>query len=211
MVRTEVAGFGDLSAVVVERYDRATLPSGARVRIHQEDLCQSLGLHPSLKYQAEGGPRPAEVATLFRQVMPAAVAERGVALRPGPAVELGDRRHRRPRQELLAAARAQQVRFAPLYDVASALPYGHERDLRMAMKLGDDYRLHVQRPSTWAALGRPRLPADDLRAEAHCLAVATPGAMAKAAGEVEHLGSDLVPRLVDAVTARAGRCAAAAG
>ena len=29
-----------------------------------------------------------------------------VALRPGPAVELGDRRHRRPRQELLAAARA---------------------------------------------------------------------------------------------------------
>ena len=35
--------------------------------------------------------------------------------------------------------------------------------------------------------------------------------MAKAAGEIEHLGNDLVPRLVDAVTGRAGRCAAAAG
>jgi hypothetical protein len=34
-----------------------------------------------------------------------------------------------------------QVRLAPLYDIASALPYGmHERKLRFAMKLGGDYR-----------------------------------------------------------------------
>jgi serine/threonine-protein kinase HipA len=31
------------------------------------------------------------------------------------------------------------VRLAPLYDIASALPYGvHERKLRLAMKLGGD-------------------------------------------------------------------------
>ena len=33
-----------------------------------------------------------------------------------------------------------QVRLAPLYDIASALPYGtHERKLRFAMKIGGDY------------------------------------------------------------------------
>ena len=213
VVRTEVADFGDLRAVVVERYDRAGLPSGEPVRVHQEDVCQSLGLHPSLKYQAEGGPRPSDVASLFRRVMPAAVAERAV-WRFAQAlawnwVIAGTDAHAKNYSLLLGRG---QVRFAPLYDIASALPYGHERDLRMAMKLGDDYRLHVQRPSTWAALGRDlRLPADDLRAEAVRQAAAAPEAMAKAAGEVEHLHSAFASRLVEAVTARAARCAAMAG
>ena len=35
-----------------------------------------------------------------------------------------------------------QVRLAPLYDVASTLPYGtHERKLKLAMKIGGDYRV----------------------------------------------------------------------
>src|SRR5258708_38115032 len=29
----------------------------------------------------------------------------------------------------------------PLYDIASALPYEHERGLRFAMKIGGDYRV----------------------------------------------------------------------
>jgi serine/threonine-protein kinase HipA len=34
------------------------------------------------------------------------------------------------------------VRLAPLYDIASALPYGtDERSLRFAMKIGGDYRV----------------------------------------------------------------------
>lgn len=38
-----------------------------------------------------------------------------------------------------------QVRLVPLYDVASALPYGaHENKLRLAMKVGDDDRVFLQ-------------------------------------------------------------------
>jgi hypothetical protein len=34
---------------------------------------------------------------------------------------------------------------------SAALPYGtHERKLRLAMKLGDDYRLNDRRPTLWA-------------------------------------------------------------
>ena len=42
-----------------------------------------------------------------------------------------------------------EIRLAPLYDVASALPYGvHERELRFAMKIGGDYRVYPER-NTW--------------------------------------------------------------
>jgi len=70
-VRSRVQRFEDQSAIVVTRYDRISV-SGLQVRVHQEDMCQALGLR---KYQNEGGPGPKEVAALFRRVMP-----RGTAL-----------------------------------------------------------------------------------------------------------------------------------
>lgn len=45
-------------AIAVERYDRLWVDDarGGRklARLHQEDFCQALGLHPALKYQPEG-------------------------------------------------------------------------------------------------------------------------------------------------------------
>ena len=40
---------------VVERYDRIER-DGSYTRIHQEDFCQALSMHPNEKYQQEGGP-----------------------------------------------------------------------------------------------------------------------------------------------------------
>jgi len=38
------------------------------------------------------------------------------------------------------------VRLAPLYDIASALPYGtHDKELRFAMKIDGDYRVFPYR------------------------------------------------------------------
>ena len=59
---------------------------------------------------------------------------------------------------LLAGA---QVRLAPLYDVASALPYPdlHVRRLRFAMKIGGDYRVELcanPGPAPPATSTRPR-------------------------------------------------------
>jgi serine/threonine-protein kinase HipA len=49
--RSTIAQFGDETAVVVTRYDRVAAAEGAIVRVHQEDLCQALGVPPSHRYQ----------------------------------------------------------------------------------------------------------------------------------------------------------------
>jgi serine/threonine-protein kinase HipA len=77
VARTRVDRFLDESAVVVTRYDRVSRDSTI-ARIHQEDLCQALGLPPSKKYQNEGGPGPADIAALFRRIMPPRIADSAI-------------------------------------------------------------------------------------------------------------------------------------
>lgn len=58
---SEIMKAGDERAIVVQRFDRAPLP-GHRAgdpshdRIHQEDVWQALCVHPSSKYETDGGP-----------------------------------------------------------------------------------------------------------------------------------------------------------
>lgn len=118
-VRTSVERFEDQSAIVVARYDRR--PGGGSV--HQEDLCQALGVHPARKYQSEGGPGPRDVASTLRRTMTASVAVRAVrefadALIWNWAIA-GTDAHAKNYSLVLRGSRA---RLAPFYDVASALP-----------------------------------------------------------------------------------------
>jgi serine/threonine-protein kinase HipA len=48
--RATVERFGELEALVVERYDRTVTPAGV-TRIHQEDFLGALGLDPLIKYE----------------------------------------------------------------------------------------------------------------------------------------------------------------
>jgi len=41
--------------LLVERYDRSMDAQGHRLRLHQEDFCQTLGVVSEMKYQNEGG------------------------------------------------------------------------------------------------------------------------------------------------------------
>ena len=47
---------GRTAHLLVARYDRVVADGGAIRRLHQEDMCQALGLLPGRKYQEEGGP-----------------------------------------------------------------------------------------------------------------------------------------------------------
>ncbi len=67
VVESRVLRFDDERALVVTRYDRLLLHGEMR-RVHQEDCCQALGIHPELKYQADGGPSIEDIATLLRDV-----------------------------------------------------------------------------------------------------------------------------------------------
>ena len=73
VARTRIAQFAEQAAIVVTRYDRRTVEDEVR-RMHQEDLCQALGLPPSRKYQNEGGPGSKEIVALLRRAMAPRVA-----------------------------------------------------------------------------------------------------------------------------------------
>lgn len=210
--RTRLARFEDQSAIVVERYDR-TVVNGHLVRIHQEDLCQASGRHPADKYQSDGGPSPADVVELLRTSIAgtAAVAavERFVDALIFNWLIAGTDAHAKNYSLLLSGT---QVRFAPLYDISSALPYddsnGHK--LRLAMKVGGEYRLRrIDRPGTWDTTARELgLHPAAVRDRALDLAARVGDAFADAAAtaDVVALQSPLPDGLADLVAARAAKC-----
>jgi len=207
--RTRIERFAEVSAIVVERYDRRTVGDGV-LRVHQEDLCQALGLPPDRKYQRDDGPTPGRIARLLREAMPPSVAEDAIR-RFADALAWnwligGTDAHAKNYSLLLSA---EQVRLAPLYDVASALPYGtDEHKLRLAMKVGKTYAVSPRRDCWPDAAAELDLDAGALRARVRELAETAPDAFAAAAStpEVTSLASDLPARLVDLIADRAQRC-----
>jgi serine/threonine-protein kinase HipA len=209
-VRTRVATFDSETAIVVDRYDRSET-SGSTVRIHQEDLCQAMGLPPTRKYQAEGGPSPSQIAELFRRVMSPKNADSAIdrffdALIWNWLIG-GTDAHAKNYSLLLADG---QVRLAPLYDIASALPYGtHERKLRFAMKIGGDYDV-VPARNTWGrAAAELRIEQREALARVRDLTEIVVDAFRKAAADpdVVALHRELPSRLVQIIADRAARCA----
>lgn len=62
----EIRTFGDTKALVIERFDRHWTADGRLLRLPQEDCCQALGVPPSRKYQADGGPGLADILDLLK-------------------------------------------------------------------------------------------------------------------------------------------------
>ena len=210
---TSIQSFEDQSALIVRRYDRSIVDK-VQVRVHQEDFCQASGIHPSKKYQNEGGPSPKSIAQRMRLLMPGSVAKQSIerfadALIWNWIIAAPDA-HAKNYSLLLAG---QDVRLAPLYDIASALAYKtfDRKKIKLAMKFGGTYSLDA-RPSTWSILSRDLdIPEDKLRSRTQRLVAAAPDAFAKIAhqSEIRRLSSTLPARLTDAVAARAAKCATA--
>jgi serine/threonine-protein kinase HipA len=210
VARTRVAQFGGETAVVVTRYDRRVVAGGEILRVHQEDLCQALGVPPNRKYQNEGGPGPGEIARLLRNAMPHAIAEESLSRFADALIWNlvigGTDAHAKNYSVLLAG---DQVRLAPVYDVASALPYGvHERKLRFAMKIGGDDRVALGR-NTWPTAARELgVDSNAIVDRARELASRAPDAFAGAASApgVVALHRALPSKLLDLVADRAAVC-----
>jgi serine/threonine-protein kinase HipA len=127
-----VEEIGGTTVLVAERYDRRFEPDGRIIRLHQEDMCQAIGLRPKEKYgigrpsgrmsallrEFADSPR-VEVAKLFRQV-----AFRSV---------VGDEDGHGKNYSLLLDD--DHVRLAPLYDSLCTLEYP-ELSGRMAAPIG---------------------------------------------------------------------------
>lgn len=152
---SQVRRFEDEIAIVVERYDRQRAGNKI-VRVHQEDLCQALGVMPTKKYQNEGGPGVLQIAELLRTYSSA--SQDDVATFVGAIgfnwLIAGTDAHAKNYSLLIAGG--PRVRLAPLYDLASVLPY-NEIDLhktKLVMKIGDEYRLLQVGLRNWQKFAR---------------------------------------------------------
>ena len=208
--RSLVSCFGQETAIVVERYDRIAA-AGRLVRLHQEDLCQALGRSPMRKYENEGGPGCRDIAGAIRSH----------CTRPGDDLRTfaksialnwvigGTDAHARNFSLLIGAGGS--ARLAPLYDLASALPYpGHYAPkLKLAMKIGGESRLGYVQVRHWERFAAEvGLPAEDVLGICESLAAEVPdhvGDIVRAARS-EGLDHPIVDRLGEVVTKQARAC-----
>jgi serine/threonine-protein kinase HipA len=145
--------FQDEIAIVVERYDRVRIDSSWQ-RVHQEDMCQALSIPPTRKYQSDGGPGIRDVVELLENYSTNPREDVGTFL---DSIALnwliaGTDAHGKNYSLLIGSEG--RVRLAPLYDVASVLPYP-DIDIektKLAMKLGGQYRLRNIGVREWRKL-----------------------------------------------------------
>ncbi len=143
---TEYLEVGEQRALMVERYDRQASSAGGTLRIHQEDMCQALGVMPERKYQSKDGPGVADIAGLITRH--SADCDADVKLFRDALIFnwliVGTDAHAKNFGMLLTAGGA---RMAPLYDMCSMLPYRETINadrvsaMKLAMKIGRDYTL----------------------------------------------------------------------
>jgi serine/threonine-protein kinase HipA len=146
----------DQTYVVVDRYDRLPPPprSSFVQRIHQEDMCQALGLMSGKKYQEDGGPGIAQVLTLIRGVSsdPDADIDRFLQANMFNWLIGGTDAHAKNYSLLIGAG--DEIRLAPLYDLSSQLPYSELIAQRVAMKIGDYHDIWRVGIADWRKLAR---------------------------------------------------------
>ncbi|KFI63186.1 type II toxin-antitoxin system HipA family toxin [Bifidobacterium cuniculi] len=156
--------FGTMSALVSKRWDRAWLPEEGHQtvhRIHQEDMCQAMGVMTAFKYQNEGGPGAAAIVRFMREN---GFHEDDVAMFYGALVVnyyLGGSDAHAKNYAILEPP-GEAPRLAPLYDIASLYPYQPGRkQFRMAMSIGHDYRWDRIGLRSWRELARQSGNPDD--------------------------------------------------
>jgi serine/threonine-protein kinase HipA len=122
----------------VRRFDRESDAEGGIVRVHQEDMCQALGILPAAKYEEGGGPSVAAIVHLLRSLGTAHAARdintfiKAVLLN----FLLGNSDAHGKNFALLHDGET-GIRLAPLYDIVSTAAYDDVTD-RLAMAIGGE-------------------------------------------------------------------------
>lgn len=188
VAHSEILHFEKETAIVIERYDRVML-NRKRIRVHQEDTCQALGIHPSSKYQSEGGPDSVKIMELMnRSSQPLADRRRFMEAIIYNYLILGTDAHAKNFSLLLG--RNQEIRLARFYDIASFLPYVKQRkDCRFAMKIGGHYIDREIHPRHFEKMARTcEFSAQELNRMILEMATTLPDAAAKVHTEMQTQG-----------------------
>jgi serine/threonine-protein kinase HipA len=194
----------------VERYDRQ-FSGNDIIRVHQEDMCQARGTMPTKKYQSEGGPTPANIVELLRTYSSDSVDDLDTfvdALGFNWLIA-GTDAHAKNYSLLLATGPT--VRLAPLYDIASILPYDDVdlQKMKLAMKIGGEYKLSLIGAHEWQKFAREtRFNVDKVIAGLNSLAEQLPDNVTEvcAAAQAEGLDNAIIERLAAQLIDRAKDC-----
>lgn len=208
---SSVLHFEDEVAISVQRYDR--IQSGNEIiRVHQEDACQALGISPGGKYQKDGGPGVSTIVELLRENSSEAREDVQTFL---DAIAFnwliaGTDAHAKNYSLLISGGT--RVRLAPLYDVASLLPYKefNPHKTKLAMKVGGEYLLENIGARHWERLAREvKLDFEMVRDRLLSMAKQLPDEAHAARSQAVKAGLDhpVVTRLIEALTNRAAYCA----
>ncbi len=148
VAHSDLLRIGSTTCLYVERFDRAHDREGRVVRIHQEDMCQALGVLPAAKYEENGGPSLAAIVALLRRLRGSYMARDVNDLIHAALVNfLIGNSDAHGKNFALLYERDAGVRLAPLYDVVSTAVYPDVTD-RMAMRIGgtdDPDRVDLER------------------------------------------------------------------
>lgn len=207
---SRIMRFQDEIAIVIQRYDRVRTAAGVR-RVHQEDTCQALGTPPTRKYQNEGGPGIGDIVQLLNTYSSEVIQDVDTFLDAIAYnwVIAGTDAHAKNYGLLIGAQ--SRVRLAPLYDIASILPYPDldNQRIKLSMKIGGEYRLREIGPRQWRKL------AAEVRRDPDALTRRVLDLTAQLADNVsavrnrmedEGLTHATITRLADALTTRAASC-----
>lgn len=147
---TEWQLIGAIPTLIAERYDRIPL-DGTWHRVHQEDCCQALGVHPASKYENAGGPGFPQIMSLLASSDDPEL-DRDRLMRTACFVYLLAATDAHAKNYSLLHARGTvrpSMRLAPLYDIASAWPYSKRiqpQKMKLAMRIGRHYRVQEIQP-----------------------------------------------------------------
>ena len=155
--------FEDEPAIIITRYDRKTNADGSVTRFHQEDFCQALGVLPENKYPEYGGPAAIDIIRLLKQTGRFAhdnLVQFATMLFFNYLMGAPDAHAKN--YSLLIAGNG-EMRLAPLYDVASVLPYRDPHETyKVAMSIGGENRIgYVTRNAVVRFANAAGLPADE--------------------------------------------------
>ncbi|MBI5442218.1 MAG: type II toxin-antitoxin system HipA family toxin [Deltaproteobacteria bacterium] len=124
----------------IERYDRTRDEEGRLVRLHQEDLCQALGIPPEAKYEAEGGPSAADCARLLDEHSASPALDRRALIRWVIFNVLVGNADAHAKNVSVLHQGGKTVRRAPFYDLLSTGVYA-DLSSKLAMKIGGEGRI----------------------------------------------------------------------
>ncbi|MBI5605864.1 MAG: HipA domain-containing protein [Deltaproteobacteria bacterium] len=135
---------------IVKRFDRERSPEGKVLRLHQEDLCQALGVLPDQKYESEDGPTLSQCFKLINKSSIRPAADR-MALLHWIIFNVLIGNADAHAKNLAILLTDPGPRLAPFYDLLCTKVYTDLTD-KLAMKVGGENRPDWLQTRHWKRL-----------------------------------------------------------